>query len=68
MVMFVIIKLFINMQLKDYPLRIDDLRLINGSSQYDGRVEILVNNSWGTICDDGFDLIDADVLCNMLSS
>ena len=39
---------------------------MDGSDSNNGRVEILMNGTWRTICDDGFDDIDAMVVCNAL--
>ncbi|XP_041347093.1 macrophage scavenger receptor types I and II-like, partial [Gigantopelta aegis] len=42
------------------------VRLVNGSSQYEGRVEVFYDNQWGTLCDDNFSYRGATVICRML--
>lgn len=39
---------------------------MNGSNPLEGRVEICINNAWGTVCDNHFGQDDADVICNQL--
>ena len=35
------------------------IRLEGGRNQFEGRVEIMYNDMWGTICDDNWDMEDA---------
>lgn len=43
-----------------------DLRLVGGGSEYEGRVEICLSGDWGTICDDIWNTVNAEVVCNQL--
>lgn len=43
-----------------------DIRLVGGPRAGEGRVEFCNENLWGTVCDDGWSRLEAEVVCRQL--
>ena len=43
-----------------------DVRLVDGPSIYEGRVEVCTSREWGTICNYNWDHREAVVVCHQL--
>ncbi len=43
-----------------------DLRLADGLNDFEGRVELCFNETWGTICDSFWTEFEGDVVCRQL--
>ena len=42
------------------------IRLAGGALPNEGRVEVCLNSRWGTVCDDAWGTVDANVACRQL--
>ena len=38
------------------------VRLVNSHSRSEGRLEVFINDEWGTVCDDGWTIDNARVV------
>ena len=59
-------KLFSQNFLPKAGCRHGDVRLVDGNSPNEGRVEICIDNQWGTVTSHGWSSNDAKVVCRQL--
>ena len=43
-----------------------DIRLVGGTSDLEGRIEMCYNNFWGQVCDNSWSNYDAQTVCRQL--
>ena len=43
-----------------------DIRLVNGTTLQEGRLEVCIYSNWGTVCNDGWGDSDSFVVCRQL--
>ena len=43
-----------------------NVRLVGGSNDLEDRVEVCIDNVWGTVCDDAWSSVDAQIMCGQL--
>lgn len=42
------------------------MRIVGGHTLTEGRVEICIDHVWGYICDNKWDVTDANIICSQL--
>ena len=43
-----------------------NIRLVGGSGDFEGNVQVCVNGTWGYVCDNNWNTNDAQVVCSQL--
>ena len=44
------------------------MRLVEGETEWEGRLEVCLSRRWGTVSSDGWTMTDAQVICRDLGS
>ena len=50
----------------DHSCNDSDIRLVDGETEREGRLEICINGIWGSVCNRRWDVRDARVVCRQL--
>ena len=50
----------------DHGCNETDIRLVDGETEREGRLEICINGVWGSVCNHGWDIKNARVVCRQL--
>ena len=45
-----------------------EIRLVGGSTKYEGRVEVCINRGFGTVCGLNFDSNEANIVCRQIGA
>lgn len=46
--------------------RTASVRLVDGTDEFEGRLEVFIDGEWGTVCKDGWTPVDSSVVCQQL--
>ena len=50
----------------DFICLLQSYRTRGGAVPWSGRLEVLVNGEWGTVCDRDFDMREANIVCRAM--